>query len=79
MIDELVLSNLESGVRAKVVRIAQGPGFRQKVLALGIRPGSVVRVQSFSKSGPLVVQMDGSRIAVGRGVADRIFVQPLEE
>jgi|GEM_PF-3571509 len=46
---------------------------------MGIRPGSVLTVQSFSKTGPLVIRLDGSRVALGRGLAERILVRPVPE
>jgi len=49
-----------------------------RLARLGIRPGAVVRlVNSGPFAGPLLLEVEGLRVALGRGVARRIFVRPL--
>jgi len=49
-----------------------------RLARLGVRPGAVVRlVSSGPFSGPLLVEVEGLRVALGRGVARRILVRPL--
>lgn len=69
------LSDVESGTRVRVVRLNGGEGFRGKVISLGLIPGKEIVVQSFSRKGPLVVQIDGSRVALGRELAGRVLVR----
>jgi ferrous iron transport protein A len=68
------LSNIETGTTVRVVRLDGGEGFRDKVISLGVIPGKTLRVQSYSRRGPLVVQLEGSRVAIGRELAERILV-----
>lgn len=42
---------------------------------MGLVPGKTVTVRSSGKRGPLVVQIDGSRVGLGRDVAERIMVK----
>lgn len=74
--DAVPLSRLTSGQSGTVVSIAGGEGFRHKVIAMGILPGAVVRLQSYGRSGPLVVIVNGTRLGLGRQLADRIYVDP---
>jgi putative membrane protein insertion efficiency factor len=69
------LSRIPTGTQVTVAKLNGGEGFRDKVISLGVIPGKTLTVQSYSKKGPLVVQMEGSRIAIGRELAERILVQ----
>lgn len=70
------LADIKSGTRVTVVSLNGGDGFRDKVISLGLIPGTSLRVRYYSRSGPLVVQMEGSRVALGRDLATRIMVVP---
>ncbi|MFW5696006.1 MAG: FeoA family protein [Alkalispirochaeta sp.] len=69
------LSAVRTGVPVVVARLEGGEGFRSKVISMGIVPGNTVTVRSNGKRGPLVVQIDGSRVGIGRELADRIMVK----
>ena len=58
-----------------VARLDGGEGFRSKVISMGLVPGNTVTVRSTGKRGPLVIQIDGSRVGIGRDVAERIMVK----
>jgi len=61
-----------------VVNVAGGRGVRQRLAQLGIYPGSIITVYNLGNwRGPLLVEVAGSRIALGRGMARKIEVQPL--
>lgn len=42
---------------------------------MGLRPGNKVEMITNSGSGPVVLRVDESRIAIGRGVAMKIYVR----
>lgn len=46
-----------------------------RVEEMGIRPGKTVEVLSLSGPGPILVKVDESRIALGRGMAMKIIVR----
>lgn len=76
--DSLPLPSLPPGRTGQVVRIQGGRGLTLRLARLGIRPGAMVRLISASPlSGPLLVEVDGLRVALGRGVTRRILVRPL--
>ena len=87
---ELRLSDLrdgESGViisvgisrgrgRGDAGRARRGWGFRKRLEDMGLTPGTKVTVvKSAPFNGPLEVYVRGSRLAIGRGMAERIFVE----
>ncbi len=73
------LSDIPTGTTVTVVRLDGGEGFRDKVISLGVIPGKTMVVQSYSKRGPIIARLEGSRIAIGRELAGRILVQPVSE
>jgi len=70
----MILTALKSREIAKIVAIEGGQGLRQKLLLHGISEGSAVRMVS-SNRGPVVLEINGSTIAIGRGMAKKIIVQ----
>jgi len=62
---------------AVVVEIAGGCGLVRRLEALGIRPGVRLSVISaFSFGGPVTVCVGRTEVALGRGMAKRILVEP---
>jgi Fe2+ transport system protein FeoA len=64
----------KSGEPVRVKRLDGGEGFRSKIIALGLVPGQTVVVRSFSRRGPVVVQVNGTRVALGREMAEKVVV-----
>ncbi len=76
---ETLITNIDEGKEAMVVRLNGGSGFRRKLTTMGIREGKVVKVvtkQPFG--GPLVVEIDGRCVTIGRGMCQRILVEVKE-
>ncbi len=54
----------------------RGWGFRKRLEDMGLTPGTrVTVVKSAPFRGPLEVYVRGSRLALGKGMAERIFVE----
>ncbi|AIU70436.1 Fe2+ transport protein [Thermococcus eurythermalis] len=71
------LLSLLPGERGIVVDLRGGPNFRSRLYAMGLAPGAVVRVLENYPRGPLIVEVGGTRIALGKGMAARVFVRKL--
>jgi Fe2+ transport system protein FeoA len=53
-----------------------GWGFKKRLMDMGLTPGTkVIVVKSAPFHGPLEILVRGSRLALGRGVAERILVE----
>jgi len=53
----------------------RGWGFRRRLEDMGLTPGTrVMIVKSAPFHGPIEVYVRGSRLAIGRGMADRVLV-----
>lgn len=62
---------------ATVQDLRGGSCFRGRLAALGFTPGVSVTVLQNRRSGPLLVMVRDTRIALGRGEARRIIVNPV--
>jgi ferrous iron transport protein A len=65
--------------KAKVVDIQGGPGIRQRLSQMGIHPGDMITMLRYgAMRGPILIEVHGSQVALGRGIASRIFVEEME-
>ena len=68
------LTNIGEGHRAVLRAVAGGRQIRSRLAALGLLPGTELEVIQNSGRGPFVVAVRGSRIVIGRGMAEQIQV-----
>ncbi len=69
------LSDLASGAKGQVQEVLGHPAFRQRMLALGITPGSPLAVlRRLPFHGPVEIVVRGTRIAVRLRDAQQISV-----
>ncbi len=74
----MTLDQLPKGTSARVVNFVGGPGLYRNLSQMGIHRGDTIVVsRAGAFRGPLLVEIHGIRIALGRGVANRIVVEPL--
>ena len=82
--NEVPLTTLKRNETATVTSIqgrrgkgrGRGWGFKKRLMDLGLTPGTKVTVvKSAPFNGPLEILVRGSRLALGRGMAERIFVE----
>jgi ferrous iron transport protein A len=72
------LARLPRGARATVKSLPNPHGLAKRMVALGLTPGAEVWVLQNRGSGPLIVEVHGARLAIGRGQADRVAVDPVD-
>ncbi|MHA1600892.1 MAG: FeoA family protein [Alphaproteobacteria bacterium] len=74
-VDNLIpLTAIRSGQRVRVIRVGGGRGLRGRLYAMGLTPGTPVEVVCFS-SGPVVLNVMGGRLMIGRGMAANVMVR----
>jgi Fe2+ transport system protein FeoA len=72
------LSALCTGEQGVVIELANGRGMLGRMTSLGFTPGVEVTIlQNFGR-GPLIAGVRGTRIALGRGEAERVYVRRSE-
>ncbi len=69
------LLQLQSNQSAKVVSIQGGRGLITRLNNLGIRKGAFIqKVTGYSKGWPVVIRVNNTQLALGRGMASKIIV-----
>ncbi len=75
----LPLAMAKAGETVIVRDIQGGMGAKGRLAAMGLRAGQVLEVISNNGEGRVIVGRDCSRIALGRGLANKIMVSPTEK
>ena len=68
------LAMLPENEEAKVVEVRGGRGLVRRLSELGFTPGTKVKVLFSNSPGPVLIDLRGSRIALGRGLLMKIIV-----
>ena len=68
------LSMVSQGEQVQVVAIRAGWGLQRRLAEMGLNPGVQIRVMNSQRPGPVVIDVRGSRLALGQGVAQKIMV-----
>jgi Fe2+ transport system protein FeoA len=71
------LSMASPGEEVRLVGVRGGWGIRRRLADMGLTLGEKVWVVQTGPSGPLVVAVRDSRLALGRGMAHKIMVEPI--
>jgi len=79
-INEVPLTALKEGESGIVVSVKSGYGkawgLKKRLMDMGITPGTKITVvKSAPFHGPLEIMVRGYRLAIGRGMAEKIFVR----
>ena len=73
-----MLSNAPIGILLQLDNIKGGTKLNRRLVELGLTPGIQLRVLQDS-GGPLIIAVRDSRIALGRGMAEKLSVSVIEE
>ncbi|HHB91001.1 MAG TPA: ferrous iron transport protein A [Anaerolineae bacterium] len=71
------LSAVPRGESVRLVRIDAGRRLTRRLAELGLTPGVVMQVVH-KNGGPMLIAVRGARLALGRGVTDKILVEELD-
>ena len=69
------LSNVSSGNDVQIINIDAGWGLQRRLADMGLIPGLRVKVIGNHKPGSVVLDVRGSRLALGRGISNKIMVR----
>ncbi len=70
------LSDVKEGREVRILSLEGGKGLRVRLTRMGIHPGDRVIVERNS-FGPILIELHGNSIALGRGIAAKVEVEPL--
>ena len=68
------LSMASTGEEVKIATVTAGWGLQRRLADMGLTPGAPVRVINSHGRGPVVLEVRGSRLALGHGIAHKIMV-----
>ena len=73
-----VLTNMRDGQAGNIISIDAGKKATKRLADLGLIPGKEIKIlRKTFFSGPVEVQVSGSRLVIGRGLASKIVVEVL--
>lgn len=71
---EIPLSIVKPGQKVRLLKVDSGQGLRTRLITMGLMQNVEFSVVSNSRSGPFIIRVKGSKIALGRGAANKIMV-----
>jgi len=73
------LAVAKQGERLIIKEFMGGTNVQMRLLTMGLRIGDQIDVVTNISKGQLVIAVEGKRYALGRGLAQKILVQPVEK
>lgn len=68
------LSTVKSGASVRISSIEAGRGLNSRLASMGLIPNAEITVVNNGHPGPFVINVKGSRMMLGRGMAQKIMV-----
>ncbi len=75
--ETITLSEAQERKKYKVLAVACGKGLKCRLEGLGIYPGQHIKVIQ-NKWGPVLVEVMGRKVGIGRRQAEKILLTPLD-
>ena len=73
------LADTARGTRVRIISFEAGRGLKAKLNQFGLYPGDYARVVRLAPfDGPVLLEVRGMEIALGRNIAERILVEVAE-
>jgi len=70
------LAELPSGLTGRIVEIAAGRGLSRRIQAIGVRLNKkITKISGMPMRGPVVIQVGGTRVGLGHGMARKVMVE----
>jgi ferrous iron transport protein A len=70
------LDQVEENKKARVIDIQGGWGIKRRLEQMGIHPGDEVKVVRYGAlQGPILIEIHGFQVALGRGIASHVIVE----
>ena len=79
LVKKLTLNDLKTGDVFKIIDFDEScSNFKQRLMDLGIHKGQLGQIINKSFFGPIEIDIDGRKVAIGRGMSKKIFVKKFE-
>jgi len=75
----MTLDQIYENKKALVIDIEGGQRVRQRLGQMGIHPGDIITILRYGAlRGPILIEIHGSQVALGRGIAAKVIVEETE-
>lgn len=71
---EMMLTRAAAGENVVIAAVRAGWGLKRRLADIGLLPGTEVKIINNGRPGRFVLELRGSRLAIGYGVASKIVV-----
>ncbi len=71
---ELLLTEAPLSIPLTVAHINAGSQAQSRLASMGILPGEKLIILQRDNGGPLVLEVKGTRVALGRGISQKVIV-----
>jgi len=78
MNQQVPLAMVSSGEVVTMVSTRAGWGLTRRLADMGLVPGTKLRVINNQMPGPLIIDLRGSRLVLGHGIAQKILVEVIK-
>jgi Fe2+ transport system protein FeoA len=68
------LSQIREGEKVVIASLHEGNDLNRRLASLGFTPGVDIEIMQNFGRGPMIVKVRGTKVAIGRGEADKIKV-----
>lgn len=75
----MTLYEAEKGERYRVLGLYVEPQITRRLQALGLNDGTIVNVLNRKRRGALIIQVRGTRLALGKHISSNIEIREMEE
>ena len=73
---ERYLTDLDSGEQGIIAALEGGWGIQERLRSMGLAEGQkIVKLSALALGGPIVISVNRTQIAIGRGMARKILVR----
>ena len=73
------LDQVAENKKVRIIDVQAGWGVRRRLGHMGIHPGDIVTILRYGAfAGPVLIEVHGFQVAVGRNIASRIIVEEIE-
>lgn len=72
--EPILLAEVPAGQRVCLARVSGGHRMQHRLAEMGLRVGGFFEVASNSRRGPCTIRLQGSKLIIGRGMIDRLWV-----
>lgn len=69
------LADIGAASSVIIDRFEGGGAFKERLISMGLLPGKAIEILSSRRNGPVVIRINDTRLALGHGMAEKIYIR----